>query len=85
MAKLFVSLPRVIGLMIVASILITVTTLRLDALASNTEAASQRQGFISASDQTKQLECLARNIYWESANQPFEGKVAVAQVTMNRV
>jgi spore germination cell wall hydrolase CwlJ-like protein len=85
MAKLFVSLPRVIGLMIVASILITVTTLRLDALASNTEAASWRQGFISASDRSKQLECLARNIYWESANQPFEGKVAVAQVTMNRV
>jgi spore germination cell wall hydrolase CwlJ-like protein len=85
MVKLFVSLPRVIGLMIVISILITVTNLRLDALASNTEAASWRQGFISTSDRTKQLECLARNIYWESANQPFEGKVAVAQVTMNRV
>ena len=39
MVKLFVSLPRVIGLMIVASILITVTNLRLDALASNNEAA----------------------------------------------
>ena len=33
----------------------------------------------------KQLTCLARNIYWESASEPFEGKVAVAQVTMNRV
>lgn len=33
----------------------------------------------------KQLECMSKNIYWEAANEPFEGKVAVAQVTMNRV
>lgn len=85
MVKLFVSLPRVIGLAIVAMILITVTNLRLDALASDNEASAQRQGFVSTADRTKQLECLARNIYWEAANQPFEGKVGVAQVTMNRV
>lgn len=33
----------------------------------------------------KQMECLTRNIYWESAQEPWEGKVAVAQVTMNRL
>ena len=38
----------------------------------------------SAREIQAQLTCLARNIYWESANEPFEGKVAVAQVTMNR-
>jgi spore germination cell wall hydrolase CwlJ-like protein len=32
----------------------------------------------------RQLACLAKNIYYEAGNQPFEGKVAVAQVTMNR-
>jgi spore germination cell wall hydrolase CwlJ-like protein len=32
----------------------------------------------------RQLSCLARNIYYEAGNEPFEGKVAVAQVTMNR-
>lgn len=32
----------------------------------------------------KQLACLARNIYYEAGNEPFEGKVAVAQVTLNR-
>ena len=85
MVKLLVSLPRVIGLMIVASILITVTNLRLDALASDNEAASWRQGFVSTADRSKQLECLARNIYWEAASEPFEGKVGVAQVTINRV
>ena len=33
----------------------------------------------------RQLDCLARNIYYESGGEPFEGKVAVAQVTLNRV
>ena len=33
----------------------------------------------------RQLGCLAKNIYYEAGNQPFEGKVAVAQVTINRV
>ena len=32
----------------------------------------------------RQLACLARNIYYEAGNEPFEGKVAVAQVTLNR-
>ena len=29
--------------------------------------------------------CLASNIYWEARNQPLLGKLAVAQVTQNRV
>lgn len=33
----------------------------------------------------KDLECLATNIYYEAGNQSFEGKVAVAQVTLNRL
>lgn len=36
-------------------------------------------------EKLKQLECLARNVYWEAAGESFEGKVAVAQVTMNRL
>lgn len=39
----------------------------------------------SARNQQKQLQCLTRNIYWEAASEPFEGKVAVAQVTLNRM
>ena len=39
---------------------------------------------VTAEVRNKQLECLARNIYYEAGNQPFEGKVAVAQVTINR-
>jgi len=40
---------------------------------------------ITAEVREKQLGCLAKNIYHEAGNEPFEGKVAVAQVTMNRV
>lgn len=40
---------------------------------------------ITAKMRERQLECLAKNIYHEAGNEPFEGKVAVAQVTLNRV
>jgi spore germination cell wall hydrolase CwlJ-like protein len=40
---------------------------------------------ITIKDRERQLECLAKNIYHEAAGENFEGKVAVAQVTMNRV
>lgn len=36
-------------------------------------------------DITNSLDCLALNIYKEAGYEPFEGKVAVGQVTMNRV
>lgn len=39
---------------------------------------------ITAEFRERQLSCLARNIYHEAGNEPFEGKVAVAQVTLNR-
>jgi spore germination cell wall hydrolase CwlJ-like protein len=39
----------------------------------------------SVNDVEKQLDCLAMNIYREAGFEPFEGKVAVAQVTLNRV
>jgi spore germination cell wall hydrolase CwlJ-like protein len=68
---------------IVVSAVTTVTTNKLDTLKATNEVA--RQGFISAADRARQLDCLTRNIYWESATEPFEGKVAVAQVTLNRV
>ena len=67
----------------VVTAVITVTDSKLETLRANNEVA--RQGFVSAADRARQLDCLTRNIYWESATEPFEGKVAVAQVTINRV
>jgi spore germination cell wall hydrolase CwlJ-like protein len=39
----------------------------------------------TAADRERELKCLAQNIYYEAGFEPFEGKVAVAQVTLNRV
>ena len=36
-------------------------------------------------DRFEELYCLAKNIYFESRNQPKLGRMAVGQVTMNRV
>ncbi len=67
----------------VTAAVVHVTNVKLDTLKTTNEVA--RQGFVSAADRARQLDCLTRNIYWESATEPFEGKVAVAQVTINRV
>lgn len=40
---------------------------------------------ITTAMRERQLSCLSKNIYYEAGNEPFEGKVAVAQVTLNRV
>ena len=40
---------------------------------------------ITAEFRERQLGCLAKNIYHEAGSEPFEGKAAVAQVTLNRV
>jgi spore germination cell wall hydrolase CwlJ-like protein len=72
-----------LALLAVVFLVWNVTTAKFNTLKEGSEA--YRQGFISTADRTQQLECLTRNIYHEAATEPFEGKVAVAQVTMNRV
>jgi spore germination cell wall hydrolase CwlJ-like protein len=42
------------------------------------------QSDVTAKFREQQLACLAKNIYHEAGGEPFEGKVAVAQVTLNR-
>ena len=51
---------------------------------------SHRMEFLELSYEKKQkvmrdVECLAKNIYYEAASEPRAGKIAVAEVTMNRV
>jgi spore germination cell wall hydrolase CwlJ-like protein len=58
--------------------------------AAKFQALEQQHGLynndvVSIHTREKQLECLALNIYREAGHESFEGKVAVAQVTMNRV
>ena len=74
---------RVAGLWIVALAVIAVCNNKLNELRSGVEAMPA--GYVTATEKIRQLDCLTRNIYWEAASEPFEGKVAVAQVTMNRL
>lgn len=60
------------------------------ALVSQMQEMSNRMEFLELSYEKKQkvmreVECLARNIYFEAGNEPRTGKIAVAEVTMNRV
>ena len=67
----------------VAAMIVMISQNHLDRLRQQTHGLPA--DYTSAADVTKQLDCLARNIYWEAASEPFEGKVAVAQVTLNRM
>jgi len=71
------------GLWLVVLAVIAVCDHRLGELRSGVE--TMPPGYVSAQEKIRQLDCLTRNIYWEAASEPFEGKVAVAQVTMNRL
>jgi spore germination cell wall hydrolase CwlJ-like protein len=76
-------LLKVLGLVVVAVALFTVINSKFDQL----RLANSRmpEHMITAEQRTKELDCLTRNIYWEAASEPFEGKVGVAQVTLNRM
>jgi spore germination cell wall hydrolase CwlJ-like protein len=73
----------ILGLCLTGYFITSVTTHKLESLRS--KILTTDSTLVSAAERTKQLDCLAKNIYWEAASEPFEGKVAVAQVTMNRV
>lgn len=78
--KLKIAVP-LIGAILALVFITLITTHQLNSYA----AAYTDTTVITTDQRMKELDCLARNIYFESASEPFEGKVAVAQVTMNRV
>ena len=47
-------------------------------------ALDDRAEIVTVHDRERQLKCMADNIYYEAAMEPAEGKLAVAQVVMNR-
>ena len=70
----------IIGVSLVGLIAYEGINYKLDQL----KAAELQASPITAEMRDKQLDCLAKNIYHEAKGEPFEGKVAVAQVTINR-
>ena len=47
--------------------------------------ASPSMGKEAQTRESKEIECLAHNIYYESRGEPRKGQIAVGHVTMNRV
>jgi spore germination cell wall hydrolase CwlJ-like protein len=74
------SIIIVAGLTVCAIAVSKVTQYKMDSLKGVTYPQ-----FSTLAEKERQLQCLALNIYREAGHEPFEGKVAVAQVTMNRV
>lgn len=68
-------------------IITAVTQNKLTRLASMDDFATGTMGEFKAAlkDKERRLQCMTQNVYWEAASEPPEGKLAVAQVVMNRV
>ena len=80
MEKVIKPILYVIAAIIVFQFLSGIVVKKFDYFKNNKPDVSN----ITIAERERQLECLARNIYHEAGNEPFEGKVAVAQVTINR-
>ena len=72
-----------VGFLAVAFLVQSITTTKFSNLKAKGGYSSP--DVVSIKVREQQLDCLAINIYREAGHEPFEGKVAVAQVTMNRV
>lgn len=81
------TLNKILGLILIILLVSAITTYKFDlpTPASKLGNFTTQKSYVSLSNVDRTLECLAINIYKEAGNEPFEGKVAVAQVTLNRV
>jgi spore germination cell wall hydrolase CwlJ-like protein len=83
MEKSIKLISYLVGFLAVAVLVQTITTTKFTTLKAKNGYSSP--DVVSIKVREQQLDCLAINIYREAGHEPFEGKVAVAQVTMNRV
>lgn len=83
MEKSIKLLNAFIGLVIVGFLVNMITALKFSSLQDI--SITKPKSYVSVNNVDKTLDCLAMNIYKEAGGEPFEGKVAVAQVTLNRV
>lgn len=78
------TLYKLFGLIFVAMVLYVVMNIKFENI-KDTPILKSPKSYVSINNVDKTLDCLALNIYREAGNESFEGKVAVAQVTLNRV
>ena len=82
MEKLFKFTAYIAGLVVVIMLVQNITNTKMEKLRESQMLSSP--DVVTIKTRERQLECLAMNIYREAGHENFEGKVAVAQVTMNR-
>lgn len=82
MEKLFKFTAYILGLVVVFMLVQSITQTKMNKLREGQMLSSK--DIVSIKTRERQLECLAMNVYREAGHENFEGKVAVAQVTMNR-
>lgn len=79
-------MTKIIGVLLMAMALtLAVSLLKWTVTNKFAQIDQSEPSDITVQVRERQLVCLAKNIYYEAGNEPFEGKVAVAQVTMNRM
>jgi len=78
---------KLFGLLLLMFVINMVVTYKLESstVVGGVKEMKRPKSYVSVNNVDKTLECLAMNIYKEAAQESFEGKVAVAQVTLNRV
>ena len=79
----FKTINSLIGLVLVAFLINAVMSFKFGD--PKEVVITKPKSYVSVENVDRQLDCLAMNIYKEAGHEPFEGKVAVAQVTLNRV
>ena len=77
-------LTIITAILMIGSVLVSVSLLNWAMTNKSAKFEITESSRITTEVRERQLACLAKNIYYEAGNQPFEGKVAVAQVTLNR-
>ena len=75
------TLSVILGSFVVAFIIKNVVEYKF----GETKNITRPHSYVTVDNVDKHLQCMALNIYREAGNEAFEGKVAVAQVTINRV
>jgi spore germination cell wall hydrolase CwlJ-like protein len=72
-------------LLMIVALMLSVFMLKWVVVDKLDKYAPTESSQITTAMRERQLACLSKNIYYEAGSEPFEGKVAVAQVTLNRV
>lgn len=80
MEKLLKPIMFVVGAFFVLSIITQVSINKIEYFKHTKVNVSS----MTSTVRERQLDCLSKNIYYEAGSEPFEGKIAVAQVTLNR-